>query len=211
MFDAWLRAFKDRLLAPWLARVPWTIPPNAVSLVSFAIGLCAAVAAGRHRYRFAVGLWLVSRAIDGIDGALARVQGTQTDFGGYLDIVLDFVVYALIPIGLVAGLPSPGAHWAALALLASFYVNAASWMYLAAILERRRASGRPRASQSPDVATAVVMPPGLVGGAETIVLYALFLAFPDYLVIGFGLMTVLVIVTIIQRLYWAWRTIGRAP
>lgn len=36
----------------------------------------------------------------GIDGLVARVSGQQTDFGGYLDILCDFVVYAAIPIGL---------------------------------------------------------------------------------------------------------------
>ena len=56
-------------------------------------------------------------------------------------------------------------------LVASFYVNAASWMYLAALLEQRNDGAAARGET-----TAVTMPPGLIGGAETVAFYAAFLA-----------------------------------
>jgi hypothetical protein len=62
---------------------------------------------------------------------------------------------------------------AGLALLGSFFVNAASWMYLSAVLERRGAGAAARGER-----TTVTMPPGLIAGAETVVLYTLFLVFP---------------------------------
>lgn len=41
------------------------------------------------------------RVLDGLDGVVARQRNKQTDFGGYLDIVLDFTVYSIIPVALV--------------------------------------------------------------------------------------------------------------
>ena len=87
---------------------------------------------------------------------------------------------------------------AALALIGSFYVNAASWMYLSALLERRGAGARARGEL-----TSVTMPEGLVGGTETIVFYTLFFLWPKHLVVLFLLMTALVVVTVVQRLLWA--------
>jgi hypothetical protein len=126
--------------------------------------------------------------------------------GGYIDIMVDFAVYALVPIGLAYGASLRGelAAWVWLAaLLASFYVNAASWMYLAAILEKRghalTAGGGP--------VTSIVMPTGIVEGTETIVLYALYIALPGALVPLFALTTVLVLATTLQRVVWAVRTL----
>jgi phosphatidylglycerophosphate synthase len=61
---------------------------------------------------------------------IARLHNGQSDFGGYVDILTDYIVYAALPIGLVIGLPSEQHYLALTILLASFYVNSASWMYL---------------------------------------------------------------------------------
>lgn len=39
--------------------------------------------------------FLLTRLLDGIDGAYARATNQCTEFGGYLDIVVDFTVCAL--------------------------------------------------------------------------------------------------------------------
>jgi hypothetical protein len=83
-------------------------------------------------------------------------------------------------------------------LLFTFYVNSASWMYLAAILEKR-------SQQHADRLTSIAMPAGLIGGTETIVFYTAFIFFPGVLPWLFSLMGLLVVVTIVQRLLWAVR------
>lgn len=179
------------------------VHPMVVTLAAFVIGLGAAGSAALGANRMALALWLANRVLDGFDGTLARAQGAQSDIGGYVDIVLDFVVYAAVPFGLVLGAAPPERATlalAALALVASFYVNAASWMYLAAILERRGAGAASRGEL-----TTITMPRGLVGGTETIVFYVLFLMFPRSLLLLFMLMTALVLVTVVQRLIWAVR------
>ena len=135
-------------------------------------------------------------AYDGLDGLMARLHEKQSDFGGYVDILTDYVIYAALPIGLVAGAAS-NEHYLALAfLLASFYVNSASWMYLSAILEKR-------AAHSPETQTTIVMPAGIIGGFETIIAYGIFLLFPMNITLLFSIFAALVFITTIQRLVWA--------
>lgn len=47
--------------------------------------------------------WLLNRALDCLDGALARHRNLQSELGGFLDLLGDFIVYALIPICVVGG------------------------------------------------------------------------------------------------------------
>src|SRR5262245_47866831 len=137
MFDRSLRALKDRSLAPVARRLGPGISPMTITWAAFAAGVASALAAFTGATIPALGLWIANRLLDGLDVTHARVHGRETPFGAYLDIVLDFVVYAAIPIAIAARSGTPDMTFAGLLLIASFYVNAASWMYLAAILEQR--------------------------------------------------------------------------
>jgi len=197
MFDNYLRGFKDRLAAPIALRMS-TVDPSALTVMALFVGISSAVLAFYGMYVWAFALWLVNRSLDGLDGTIARMHHKQDDFGGYLDIMTDFVVYAALPIGVVLGSPSTLRFIALILMLATFYVNTASWMYLAAILEKR-------AYHDPETRTTIVMPGGLVGGFETIVFFSLFILFPAQVTIFFLVYTSMVIITIIQRVIWAKR------
>lgn len=201
MLDNRLRGHKDLLLSP-LARRLGRVPPNAITLLALLVGLSAAGAAASRWYWSTLGLWLANRLLDGLDGLAAREHGRQTDLGGYLDIVADFVVYAAVPIGMHYGAGGDSGGPLVL-LLASFYVNAASWMYLAALLEKRGAGAGVRGEP-----TSVTMPPGLVGGTETILFYAAFTIWPAALASLFLAMAALVAAGVGQRLLWARRHLG---
>jgi phosphatidylglycerophosphate synthase len=198
VFDEWLRLFKDRLLAGPAAALGF-LSPNAVTVLAFLAGAAAVAAIAAGARWTALGLWLLNRTLDGLDGTLARVQGRSSDLGAYLDILLDFAVYAAVPIALVLAAPAAGATFAALVLMACFYLNAASWMYLAALLERRGHHAG---------ATRVVMPAGLVAGAETILFYSAAILLPRHLRTILWLMAALVFVGVVQRLIWAARRLG---
>jgi phosphatidylglycerophosphate synthase len=198
VLDHYARLPKKHLYQPISRR--WKISPNRVSWAGFAAGMGAAALAGLGLYPAAFGFWALNRLLDGLDGEIARAQGRQSDFGGYLDIVLDFTVYTAIPIALVFSQPSP-ALWLLLSLLlGSFFINAASLMYLAAILEKRD-----QGAEYNQEKTSVTMPPGLVEGAETVIFYSLFLLYPGKLDALFALMAVLVGVNVVWRLLWAYR------
>ncbi|MBA2291126.1 MAG: CDP-alcohol phosphatidyltransferase family protein [Gemmatimonadales bacterium] len=198
MLDHWLRGWKDRLLAPFARRVGRHVGPGAVSMAGLLVGLGAALALSRGATGTALVMWLMNRFLDGLDGSMARETGQSTDFGGYLDIICDFVVYAAIPLALA--LARPDLALTVGVLLGTFYVNAASWMYLAAVLERRG-----RGAASTGEVTQVTMPAGLVGGTETVVLFAVAIAVPGATAVTLGVMSALVAVTTIQRLAWAGR------
>ncbi len=202
MFDHWLRMLKDRLFEPIAPAVGRRIHPHVISLLALLAGLAAALLAARGCTGPAFAAWAINRALDGLDGSVARAVGSQSDFGGYLDIMADFVVYAAVPVGVLLGHPSHMAWPAALFLLATLYVNAASWMYLAAILERRNLGVAATGER-----TTVTMPPAIVAGTETVVFYSLFLLVPAWAPPIFWLMGTLLVCNIVLRLAWARRRI----
>ncbi|MBK9050067.1 MAG: CDP-alcohol phosphatidyltransferase family protein [Chloroflexi bacterium] len=197
MFDEQMRWGKEQVLGP-LARPLLRFPPWLFSLLGLGMGIAAAAALVYQAYGLGFLFWFLNRLFDGLDGTVARLKNEKSDLGGYLDILLDFIIYAIIPISLVLGQPSPAAYLSLVVLLAVFYVNAASWMYLAAILEKRSQTHTGRL-------TSVHMPAGIIGGTETIILYTFFIFWPGWLVGLFYLMAGLVAITIVQRLIWAVR------
>jgi phosphatidylglycerophosphate synthase len=200
VIDAQLRVTKEAALAPLARRMPRGIDPLAITLISLVPGVGAALTAAAGEQVLAVGLWLTNRALDGLDGTLARQRGRQSDLGAYLDILVDFVVYAAVPIGIAVHADDQTVWIAAAGLLAMFYVNTISWTYLAALLERRGGSKTPEF-------TSVTMPPGLIEGAETIVLYAVMLAVPTWAATLFWGMAGAVAITVVQRVIWAVRNL----
>jgi hypothetical protein len=222
MLDSTLRPVKDRLLVG-VTRTPLgRLHPTVITSVGLVASLGAAVAAWRLLPLLAVGLWLFGRVADGIDGAVARSSGRSSDVGGLIDFVFDSVGYAAIPLGLAFGLDERGAWIATAVLLASFYLNAVSLGYVAALLEKRAlvappapytAHGEPSDEESHSTAhasqeerrgpTSAVLPRGLVEGTETIVFFTLALAFPDAATTIWWVMAAAVFVTVLERVRWA--------
>jgi phosphatidylglycerophosphate synthase len=162
MLDGWMRGVID----PALGRAgkglaAQGVTADAVTLAGLALGLVAAgiIAAGGPGWAAALPL-LASRVADGLDGAVARVRG-KTDFGGYLDIVCDFIFYAAIPMAFVLRDPSANAVAGAF-LLASFYVNGTTFLGFAILAEKRGMETRARGEKS------LYFTAGLLEGTETI-------------------------------------------
>ncbi|MCD9624246.1 CDP-alcohol phosphatidyltransferase family protein [Rhabdothermincola salaria] len=200
MFDQRLRRTNEALVGPLASRVGRIIGPGAVTAAAFVLTVAAASAAWAGLAWLAVAAWLASRLLDGLDGAVARARGGATDLGGYLDMVLDTVGYALVPIGVALWLDTR-AGWISLAvMLAAFYVNTISWTYLSALAEKRAAG-----AASTGELTSITMPPALVEGAETIVVFTVFLAFPSAAPLIFSVMAGAVLVGVVQRGVWARR------
>lgn len=200
MIDKALRTPKESLLRPLVRGPLRRVHPTTMTLLAAGVGVSAGVAAWQGAVLPALALWILNRVLDGLDGTLARTTGRQSDLGAYLDILLDHLVYVAVPLGLALSAATADAYLALALLLASFYLNGASWMYLAALLEKRQAGAVARGEL-----TTVTMPAGLVEGVETVLLFSLFLLFPGALVPLFGLMAALVLVTVGQRLTWALR------
>ncbi|WP_127520505.1 CDP-alcohol phosphatidyltransferase family protein [Mesorhizobium sp. Z1-4] len=173
MLDGWARRRIDpalNLTARQLVRLGAT--PNAITVASCLIGLAAAAAIAAGNLYFGLFLLLVSRIGDGLDGAVAKITGSS-DFGGFLDIVLDFVFYGAIPLGFVLLDPAANAVAGAV-LIFSFYVNGASFLAYAVMAEKRGATTDARGSKSLFFTT------GLAEATETILFFAAFCLFPGW-------------------------------
>lgn len=120
-------------LAQGLARAG--VGANALSLTGFALGMAAALAIALRAYLLGLALLLASRLLDGLDGAVARLH-QPTDAGGFLDITLDFLFYAAVPLAFALATPAANALPAAV-LLASFIGTGSSFLAFAALAEKR--------------------------------------------------------------------------
>lgn len=182
MFDKRLRSLKDMFITPLADLVGRFLSPNEVSLLAFAVGLgCMAFIAFNHLIA-AIVFWVINRVLDGMDGLIARRSGRASDAGGYLDIMLDFLVYAGIPLA-IAWTDATLALVCA-AMMASFYVNSASWMYLSAVFEKHGNGASDRGEK-----TSISMPLGIVEGGETIIFYILMILVPTWRMVLFHLLT----------------------
>jgi len=189
MFDQQLRNSTKRLLAPIAKITVGWLSPYQLTAIGGLVGVAAALAASQSWWMLALGLWLVNRFLDGLDGAVARISRRSSDAGGYVDITVDMVVYGSIPLGVGFG-HGTATVWAATAvLLASFYVNTITWTYLSAVLEKQGLG-----ASSTGEPTTVTMPVGLVEGAETILFFVLILALPTLAAPIMVIMAALVIV-----------------
>ena len=87
------------------------ITANQISVAAAVLGLAAAVLVAVQLPWAGVALWLVSRVLDGYDGMVARLSGTSTLFGGYLDITLDMLAYSGMAIAFAIAMPADVVLW----------------------------------------------------------------------------------------------------
>jgi len=184
--------------AEWLAargvRADW------VTLAGFGIGVLAVPALAFGWYWVALGLIALNRLADGLDGAVARIVG-PTDRGAFLDIALDFVFYALVPLGFALADPAQNALAAAV-LLAAFVGTGSSFLAVSVIAERRGL----RARDYPD--KGIFYLGGLTEGFETIAVFALMCAVPQaFAVLAIGFAAACAVTTGL-RWWMAWRMFG---
>jgi len=168
MLDArlrpWIDPALDRMARPLAAR---GVSANAVTLAGFALGLAAVPALAAQQPLLALALILANRLLDGVDGAIARAAG-PSDFGGFLDIVCDFVFYAAVPLGFALAAPH---HAIAAAFLIFSFVGSGSAFLAYAILAAKRGAAEPPRKAFHHLG-------GLTEGFETILCFGLMCLFP---------------------------------
>ena len=183
------------LLAPLLERcarvlVRGGVGADALTVTGFAIGMAAAVAIGLGAYGAGLALLLASRLADGLDGALARLTHT-TDRGAFLDITLDFLFYASIPLAFAVAEPAANALPAAV-LLAAFIGTGTSFLAFAVLAERRGLASVAYPNKG------FYYLGGLTEASETLLCFALMCLWPEHFAwwaYGFAALCALTIVT----------------
>lgn len=201
MFDARLR---DKIDPPLNAAGRWLaakgVTANQVTCAGLGLGLIAALFIANQAYLWGLVLLLTSRLMDGLDGAVAHAS-RKTDFGGYLDIVFDFIFYGAIPLAFAFADPEANAV-AASVLLMAFYANGASFLAFAIMAEKHQISTQSHGSKS------LYFTGGLAEAAETFAIFSAFCLLPSYfayLAYGFSVITAM---TTISRLLLARQIFG---
>lgn len=173
MLDIYVRPLIDPVLNRTGSAIASTgLTANAVTLIGLALGLVSAGMIAMGCVMGALIPLLASRIADGLDGAVARAT-QKTDFGGYLDIVSDFLFYGAVPLAFV--LADPASNGAAGAfLLTSFYVNGTSFLGFAILAEKHQMQTDARGTKS------LYFTGGLLEGTETIGFFVLLCLLPTY-------------------------------
>lgn len=188
-----------RFAGPLLAiytRLGWT--PNHVSALGFGIALAASFAVAMGHEWVALTLWWVSRAADGTDGVFARATGQESDFGAYLDIVLDMAAYGAMVLGFAVAWPALQLEW--MLMLFLYILCIASALALGMQEAKRALPARDD--------RGLRLGAGLAEGGETGIAYSIFLLFPAQLPLTTPLWVAILAITIVARSILADRSLA---
>ncbi len=183
----------------WLAAVAVRLGlgANQLTLMGFSIGLFAALLIAESAYLTGATALFISRLCDALDGAVAR-QTRVTDAGGFLDIALDFLFYASIPLAFAWSDPARNALPAAV-LLAAFVGTGSSFLAFAVIAAKRGLTSL----DYPDKSFYFLG--GLTEATETLACFAAMCFWPEFFIeLAYGF-AALCAVTTAMRLWWGWR------
>lgn len=148
------------------------ISANALTWLGWAVGMASAVAIAHQRYTLGLVLVVLSRLLDGLDGAVARL-GAPSNAGGFLDITLDFWFYAAIPLAFAWAEPAQNAL-ASACLLAAFIGSGTSFLAYAVMQEKRQANSAPAPAPTPSngpVLKSFYFVGGLTEATETLAFF----------------------------------------
>ena len=172
MIDAHLLPLQHKLLHPIATLfISLGIRADQVTIAGFLIGLVALPLIATEHYLWALVFILINRVFDGIDGQVARLTQT-TDRGAFLDIALDFVFYALIPLAFAFANSTENAL-ASATLLAAFIGTGSSFLAFSLIAEKRKLTSQNFSSKG------IYYLGGLTEGAETIALFVIICLWPN--------------------------------
>jgi len=198
-FRSWVPRFAGPLLTLY-TRLGWT--PNHVSALGFAIALGASLSVALGYEWVALTLWWVSRVADGTDGVLARELHMESDFGAYLDIVLDMAAYGAMVLGFAyshsEAWPELGWQWMWMLFLYVLCIASA----LALGMQEAKRSLPERDNRG------LRLGAGLAEGGETGIAYSLFLLFPNYLGVLSWVWVGVLAVTVVARTILAARLLA---
>lgn len=173
------------------------VSANQITLAGFGCAGLAALAVAAGFSTLALLPLLLNRALDGVDGALARLT-SPTDRGAFLDIALDFVFYGAIPLAFAVADPDANAL-AAAGLLAAFLATGTSFLAFAVMAEKRGLRSAAFPSKS------FYYLGGLTEGTETILCFMSMCIWPQHFDVIAWIYAALCALTATTRLAAGWK------
>jgi phosphatidylglycerophosphate synthase len=176
---------------------------DAVTLAGAAVGLSGSVLVALGHPLAGLVLMALGRLADGLDGAIARLT-TPTARGAFLDITLDFLFYASVPLAFAVLDPAANALPAAV-LLAAFIGTGSSFLAFAILAERQGLDS----TAYPQKGFHYLG--GLTEGTETLLCFAAMCLWPTaFPLLAFGF-AALCGLTLLTRLHAGWTLLDAAP
>ena len=163
---------------------------NVLTVSGLCVGALCLVAVALGLNLLALVLWLLNRLLDGLDGEVARLRSESSEFGTFVDIMADFLVYGGFLVALAV--QHQDARLALVALFFAYYLNGTFFLALSGILERLKAE---RLTER-----GLHFRRSLTKGFETIVAGVLFLLFPAHVSLVAWVFAAMVFVSAAQRL-----------
>lgn len=178
------------------------ITPNRITSLGLLVGIASAISAGFGQWWIALVLWLTSRVMDGIDGALARRRASivENSAGGFWDITADFISYGSFVIG--AGIGSHSSLLPFLFVLFGYYINGSSFLAFSSIAEK---SGK----QFSDGRSLSFLP-GLAEASETIFVHSIWCLLPKHAEVIAWVWAGIVFVSATLRIYSAFSILNKS-
>ncbi|MFL2830537.1 MAG: CDP-alcohol phosphatidyltransferase family protein [Candidatus Puniceispirillales bacterium] len=155
---------------------------NFVTFAGFFFGLCCFYFIINSLFLLAIIFLFLNRLFDGLDGAIARLNG-ETDIGAFYDIILDFIFYSLFPIAFI--FLDLNYSYSICFLLLSFVATQTTFLASAWIIEKNKISISDGHKKS------FFYSGGITEGFETIICFTLMLLFHefiDYIAYIFGVL-----------------------
>ncbi|MGJ8693976.1 MAG: CDP-alcohol phosphatidyltransferase family protein [Thalassotalea sp.] len=201
MLDKYITPVIKPLLTPVVRLLhKRNVSPDQVTFYGFLVGLLALPLLALQLWSWALAAIILNRILDGLDGALARYSKQSSSAGGYLDITLDFLFYAAIPLGFALADPIQNGVAAAL-LLAAFIGTGSSFLAFAIAAEKFKLD-KPQFKNK-----SFYYLNGLTEGTETIVLFIAFCLWPQYFPVLAIIFAIACAITIFTRIYGGYHTL----
>lgn len=176
------------------------ITANQLTVFGFLVGMFAVPLLAFEMWYGALIAIALNRILDGLDGALARYANQSSSAGGFLDITLDFLFYAAIPLGFILANPAQNAIAGAI-LLATFIGTGSSFLAFAIAAEKFKLDKLQFKYKS------FYYLNGLTEGTETIALFVAFCIWPQHFAIMASLFAAACAITIFTRIYGGYHTL----
>ena len=192
MFDRQIQKFTQKPLQYIAKLFLKFISPNHMTLIGFSFGVLMCLSIIIDQYLIAIIFLFFNRLSDGLDGVMARLQ-TPTPLGGYLDIVLDFLIYGGFVLSF--GITEQNNTFLSMILLFCYIGTGSTFLAKAAILPSLT-----NKNSNEEIPKSFHYAVGLIEGTETIIFMVLCLLFPSLFIYFSSIFILLCVITTIFRI-----------
>ena len=192
MFDRQIQKFTEKPLKYIAKLFLKFISPNHMTLIGFSFGVLMCLSIIIDQYLISIIFLFLNRLSDGLDGVMARLQ-TPTSLGGYLDIVLDFLIYGGFVLSF--GITEQSNTLLSMVLLFCYIGTGSTFLAKAAILPSLS-----NQNLNEEIPKSFHYAVGLVEGTETILFMVLCLLLPNLFIYFSLIFIILCLVTIVFRI-----------